>query len=76
VFLDACAICALGLGIGLPVAAALARFMRGQLYGIEPIDPATLVAAAAVVVVTGLLAAMLPAQRASRVDPLVALRRE
>jgi len=76
VFLDACTICALGLAIGLPSAAVLARFMRGLLYDVQPADPGTLASVAAGVLLTALLAATLPAWRAARIDPASALRYE
>jgi len=76
VFLDACTICAAGLAIGLPGAVVLARFMRTLLYGVQPADPGTLASVAALTVVTALIAAMLPAWRAARIDPLSALRHE
>jgi putative ABC transport system permease protein len=76
VLIEACAICALGLAIGLPSAAVLARSMQGLLYGVEPLDPATLATVAVAALVTTLVAATLPAWRAATVDPLVALRHE
>ena len=76
VLIEACAICALGLAIGLPSAAVLARSMQGLLYGVEPLDPATLATVAVAALVTTLVAATLPAWRAANVDPLVALRHE
>jgi putative ABC transport system permease protein len=52
----------------------LARFVEALLYGLPPRDPGTLVGAAAVLVGVGLLAAGLPARRASRIDPAEVLR--
>jgi putative ABC transport system permease protein len=66
------------LGIGAGVAAALGagQVMRGLLHGIEPHDPSTLVAVAAGLTVAAFAACTLPALRAARVDPIVALRRD
>ena len=66
----------LGLAIGLVVSLALSRVIASQLWGVSPYDPATLASVAAVLLVTGLVACWVPARRATRVDPLVALRYE
>jgi putative ABC transport system permease protein len=63
-----------GLAIGLAVSLALSRVIASQLWGVSPYDPATLVSVAAVLLLTGLAASWIPARRATRVDPLVALR--
>lgn len=65
-----------GLTIGLLAALALTRQLEGLLYEIKPNDPATLAAAILVLLTVGLIAAYLPARRAARVDPVVALRSE
>ena len=65
---------AFGVGVGIPLALAATRFIRQQLYGLGAIDPATCVTAIAVVIVMTLFAAWLPAQRATKVDPMIALR--
>jgi putative ABC transport system permease protein len=65
-----------GIVCGLGAAAALARVMRGMLYQIEPFDPMTFAGVAALVLMVATLAAMIPARRAMRVDPMVALRHE
>jgi predicted permease len=64
----------LGVAFGLPTALALARTFRAELFGLEPSDPRTAVFATLLLVATSLLAGYLPARRASRVDPLTALR--
>jgi putative ABC transport system permease protein len=63
-----------GVGAGLVAATLLARSMSGVLYGISPFDlPAFLIAAFGLAA-AGLIATLLPAMRATRVDPMVALR--
>ena len=61
---------------GLLAALAVTRLIRSQLYGLTPHDPFTLINAALLLAAVTLLAAWLPARRASRVDPLRALRNE
>ena len=67
---------AAGLGLGIPLALALADLIRSQLFGLDPRDPLTLLGAALVLTVAGGLAGFLPARRASSVNPSTALRRE
>jgi putative ABC transport system permease protein len=67
---------AVGLIIGAAGAAALGRFMSSQLYGINPRDPLTYGAVAAVLMMVALIASAVPALRATRVDPVIALRVE
>ena len=67
---------AIGIGLGLGAAWALTRVLRGMLYGVSPMDPLTLVAGALVLSLIALLACYLPARRAARIDPMVALRCE
>ena len=64
----------IGLALGIPIALALARIARLQLVEIEPADPLTFVAVAVLLALVSLLACVLPARRATRVDPLTALR--
>lgn len=66
----------LGLVIGLGGAFALTRLMSSLLFGVSTTDTATFVVVALVLMVVGVLACYLPARRATRVDPLVALRYE
>jgi putative ABC transport system permease protein len=63
-----------GAGIGVPAAWLVTRLMDGMLPGITGTDPLTYIAVIAMVASSALLASYLPARRAMRVDPLVALR--
>jgi putative ABC transport system permease protein len=63
-----------GLAIGLVAAALLTRLLKGFLYGIGPSDPLTLLATPALLGAVALVASWLPARRAMRIDPAVALR--
>jgi len=65
-----------GFAIGLPCALLAARLVSGMLFGLTPADPLTLAAGAAVLAATALLACWVPARRATKADPLVALRYE
>jgi len=63
-----------GVALGVAGALAVMRVLTALLFDVKPNDPATLVAVALVLVAVALLAGLVPARRASRVDPLVALR--
>jgi predicted permease len=65
-----------GLGVGLALAAALTPFMASMLYGVAPRDWATFLAVSVLLTAVGIAASVVPALRASRVDPLAALRAE
>lgn len=67
---------AVGLAIGLVAALYLSRFMRTLLYDVAPTDPLIFAAVTALLLLVALLASWLPARRAARVDPMVALRCE
>jgi predicted permease len=67
---------AVGIGAGLAGAAVLTRFLQGMLFGITPLDPLTFVAVALIFGLVTMAASYIPARRATRIDPLVALRSE
>jgi putative ABC transport system permease protein len=67
---------AIGIAIGLPAALAATRLISSRLYGLSATDPLTIIGAALVMLVVAMLAGFIPARRASRVDPMVALRYE
>ena len=66
----------IGLAIGVPAALALARYVSSQLYGIEPDDPAIAGTTIVLLAVVSAAAGLIPAHRASRIDPILALRYE
>ena len=64
----------LGVGLGFLIALAFTRVMRSLLYEVTPADPLTFAGATLLLLSIGLLACWIPARRATRVDPMVALR--
>jgi predicted permease len=66
----------IGTGLGLATAAATTRILSGLLYGISPLDPVTFAVAPLVLAAVALAASYIPARRATRVDPITALRAE
>ena len=65
-----------GVGIGLLGAWGLTRFLRTRLFGVTPSDPLTFVTVSLLLMSVALLASFIPARRAAKVDPMVALRYE
>jgi ABC-type antimicrobial peptide transport system permease subunit len=67
---------AVGMVFGLAIAAGVSRLLSMILFDVKPRDPATFGAVVLVLSATGLLACLIPARRATRVDPIIALRTE
>jgi predicted permease len=63
-----------GVAAGLPIVLALGRLIKSQLYGVTPSDPITLAATAVLLTLVAILSAWIPAWRASKIDPMVALK--
>ncbi len=63
-----------GLAVGVVAALATVRLVESLLFGVTPQDPLTLAAAAAALVAVAILACAVPAARAARVDPMIAIR--
>jgi len=65
-----------GLAAGLPLAYAVGKLLQSGVYGIDPFDPGVFLAASVLVIGVVLSASFFPARRATRIDPMVALRCE
>jgi ABC-type antimicrobial peptide transport system permease subunit len=71
---ESLAMLGIGAAIGLPAALALTRYTESLLFGVKPQDPVTIAGAVLLLLVVTTLAGFLPAQRATRVQPMEALR--
>jgi ABC-type antimicrobial peptide transport system permease subunit len=69
-------IAAVGIGIGLLLALGIGQLLQGFLYGLDAVEPVVLVTAPVILLASSLLASYIPALRATKVDPTVALRAE
>jgi ABC-type antimicrobial peptide transport system permease subunit len=67
---------AVGLAIGLPTALVTSKLVESFLFGMTPNDPLALTLAVAILLAAALLAGFVPARKASRIDPMTALRNE
>ncbi|HEY6391993.1 MAG TPA: ABC transporter permease [Bryobacteraceae bacterium] len=65
-----------GIAVGIPAVLSVARLVRNQLFGVTPADAGTLTVATLILLAVGMLAGYIPALRAARVDPMIALRYE
>jgi ABC-type antimicrobial peptide transport system permease subunit len=73
---EASVLAVIGVGIGAGAAAALGRYVQAILFGVTPIDPIAIGGAVSAMLAMALLAGWLPARRASRLEPMAALRHE
>src|SRR5215467_1558468 len=73
---DVLILIAADFAVGVPLAFALSTLVRSQLFGLQPHHPLTLVSSTLALTLVACLAGLIPALRASRVDPLVSLRNE
>ncbi len=67
---------AVGLAVGIPLALAGSRVLQGFLFGLKSTDPLSLIAVVLLLGIVAVLAGLIPARRAAKVDPMVALRYE
>ena len=76
VFTEGAVIVAAGVGLGVLGSWALGRYLESALFGVRPLDPVVMASTGLTLIVVALLATTLPAWRATRVDPIIALRQE
>jgi ABC-type antimicrobial peptide transport system permease subunit len=76
VMLEVLILLAIGLAVGIPAAMGLGRYVSSQLYGIQSNDPWIAVATVVLLAIVSVAAGLIPAGRASRIDPVLALRYE
>ena len=76
VFRESLVLVAIGIGAGLPLVFGASRALAGMLVGLGAADPATIAGASGVLLAVASAAGFIPARRAARVDPMVALRHE
>jgi putative ABC transport system permease protein len=76
IMLQGFALAAVGVAVGIALAFIFTRFLASLLFGVQPFDPVTFVCVAFLLTFIALAACYLPARRAMRVDPMVALRYE
>ena len=73
---EACLMLAFGAAIGIPIGVATTRLFKSMLFGVSKADPVSIVAAIVTLIAISIAAAIIPARRATKVDPMVALRYE
>jgi ABC-type antimicrobial peptide transport system permease subunit len=73
---NVCVLAAVGLAISVPTALATSKLVESFLFGMKPNDPLSLALAVAILLSAALLAGYVPARKASRIDPMIALRHE
>ena len=73
---DVVMLAGVGLAISIPAALGASKLVESLLFGVKPNDPEALAAAIAILMAAALIAAYVPARRASRIDPMVAVRHE
>jgi ABC-type antimicrobial peptide transport system permease subunit len=73
---EVCVLAAVGLAISVPTALATSKLVGSFLFGMKPNDPVSLTLAVVILLMAAILAGYMPARKASRIDPMIALRNE